>query len=164
MTSAAGSSEPGASPETELQRLERNWAEILQELRVLQTGTQILTGFLLAMAFQQRFTTLSRVQLVTYLTLVALSVFAAVLALAPVALHRALFRHHAKVFLVRAANVILRVALVVVGVTLSGIVLLIFDVVVSPTAGIVAGSITAAVCLTAWLAIPVVARIRDPDF
>jgi hypothetical protein len=150
--------------ETELQRLERNWGEILQELRVLQTGTQILTGFLLAMAFQQRFTTLSGVQLVTYLTLVALSVFAAVLALAPVALHRALFRRHAKVFLVRAANIILRVALVVVGVTLSGIILLIFDVVVSPTAGIVAGSITAAVCLVAWLAIPVIARLRDPDF
>ncbi|MDP9027785.1 MAG: DUF6328 family protein [Actinomycetota bacterium] len=154
----------GISSESELQRLERNWAEILQELRVLQTGTQILTGFLLAMAFQQRFTTLSGVQLVTYLTLVALSVLAAVLALTPVALHRALFRRHAKLFLVRAANVILRIALVVVGVTLSGIVLLIFDVVVSPRAGIVAGTITAVVCLAAWLAVPVIARLRDPDF
>jgi hypothetical protein len=164
MTSTTESADPGAEPETQLQRLERNWGEILQELRVLQTGTQILTGFLLAMAFQQRFTTLSAVQLVTYLTLVALSVLAAVLALAPVALHRALFRRHAKVFLVRAANTILRVALVVVGVTLSGIILLIFDVVVSPTAGIIAGSITAVVCLAAWLAIPVIARLRDPDF
>jgi len=151
-------------PETELQRLERNWAEILQELRVLQTGTQILTGFLLAMAFQQRFTTLTRWQLLVYLTLVALSVLAAVLALTPVALHRALFRRHAKLFLVRAANTILRLALVVVGVTLSGIVLLIFDVVMGEAAGLVAGSVTAVVCLTAWLALPLVARLRDPDF
>lgn len=163
MTSTDPDPDPDPDPETELQRLERNWAEILQELRVLQTGTQIITGFLLAMAFQQRFTTLSGVQLVIYLTLVALSVLAAVLALAPVALHRALFRRHAKVFLVRAANLILRIALVVVGITLSGIVLLIFDVVVGQTAGIVAGAITAVVCAIGWLAIPVVARVRDPD-
>ena len=158
------SPDSGVEPETELQRLERNWGEILQELRVLQTGTQILTGFLLAVAFQQRFTSLTRWQLVVYLTLVALSVLAAVLALTPVALHRALFRRHAKLFLVRAANTILRLALVVVGVTLSGSVLLIFDVVVSATAGLVAGSVTAVVCLAAWLALPLVARLRDPDF
>ena len=41
--------------ETETERLDRNWTEILQELRVIQTGTQILTGFLLTLAFQQRF-------------------------------------------------------------------------------------------------------------
>ena len=42
-------------PETPAQRADRNWNEILQELRVLQTGTQILTGFLLALAFQPSF-------------------------------------------------------------------------------------------------------------
>ena len=41
--------------ETPTQRADRNWGEVLQELRVLQTGTQILTGFLLALAFQQTF-------------------------------------------------------------------------------------------------------------
>ena len=41
--------------ETLDERMDRNWNEMLQELRVTQTGTQILTGFLLAIAFQNRF-------------------------------------------------------------------------------------------------------------
>ncbi|WP_261869236.1 DUF6328 family protein, partial [Mycobacterium marinum] len=41
--------------ETELERLDRNWTSLLQELRVVQTGVQLLTGFLLMLPFQQRF-------------------------------------------------------------------------------------------------------------
>jgi hypothetical protein len=149
--------------EVDVHRLERNWSEILQELRVLQTGTQIITGFLLAMAFQQRFVTLSPFDVVVYLTLVAFSIVAAVLALAPVALHRALFRRHAKVFLVRAANRILRVALVVVAITLSGIALLIFDVVVGHVAGVIAGIAVLLLCGAAWMALPLAARIRQDE-
>ena len=44
--------------ETEAQRLDRNWSSLLQELRVAQTGVQLLTGFLLTLPFQQRFTQL----------------------------------------------------------------------------------------------------------
>ena len=40
--------------ETEVQRLDRNWNSLLQELRVVQTGVQLLTGFLLTLPFQQR--------------------------------------------------------------------------------------------------------------
>jgi len=43
------------------ERMDRNWNEILQELRVTQTGTQIFTGFLLTIAFQQRFGDLTTV-------------------------------------------------------------------------------------------------------
>ncbi len=146
--------------ETLTEQLDRNWSEILQELRVLQTGTQILTGFLLAMAFQQRFASLNAFELIVYLTLVAFSVLATVLALVPVAMHRALFHQHAKLFLVDAANRILRLALIVVGITLSGIILLIFEVVIGVQAGVTAGAITALVCLGAWLALPMVARRR----
>jgi len=59
--------------ETQAERLDRNWNEILQELRVVQTGTQILTGFLLTVAFQQRFEDLDRFQVTVYLVLVALA-------------------------------------------------------------------------------------------
>jgi hypothetical protein len=156
---------PGGAPgdgrdETDTERLDRNWSEILQELRVMQTGTQILTGFLLAIAFQQRFTTLSGAQIGVYLTLVALSALATVLALAPVAIHRALFHQHVKFFIVRVANVLLRIALVVIAITLSGTTLLIFDVVVGRTAGIVAGAVTIVLCAAAWLALPRFARVK----
>ena len=42
--------------ESAADRLDRNWNELLQELRVMQTGVQILSGFLLTVPFQQRFT------------------------------------------------------------------------------------------------------------
>ncbi len=45
--------------ETETQRLDRNWSNLLQELRVVQTSVQLLTGFLLTLPFQQRFEELS---------------------------------------------------------------------------------------------------------
>ena len=55
--------EAGEHLETETERIERNWAELLQELRVTQTGVQILTGFLLTLAFQARFADLEGFQI-----------------------------------------------------------------------------------------------------
>src|SRR3954453_3480738 len=82
--------------ETANQRADRNWNELLQELRVTQTGTQILTGFLLTIPFQQRFAKLDSYQENLYLVLVLLAVPATILFVAPVALHRVLFRRRMK--------------------------------------------------------------------
>lgn len=73
-------------------RITRNWAELLQELRVTQTGVQVLTGFLLTVPFSNRFTHLSELQLVTYLCIVLGAITATALLVAPVAFHRMLFR------------------------------------------------------------------------
>lgn len=82
--------------ETVNQRMDRNWSELLQELRVTQTGTQILTGFLLAIAFQPRFVELDRFQTMVYAVLVGIAVLATLLALVPVSLHRSHFRRRLK--------------------------------------------------------------------
>lgn len=140
--------------ETEQERNDRNWTEILQELRVIQTGTQILTGFLLTLPFQQRFTDLEQYEVTTYLVLVVVAVLATLLALAPVALHRALFRRKAKGEIVLVANRLLKVTLLAVALTLTGTAMLIFDVVVGRTAGLVAGSIAVVLITAAWLALP----------
>jgi hypothetical protein len=146
--------------ETEMERSDRNWTEILQELRVIQTGTQILTGFLLTLAFQQRFTDLDTYQVNTYLALVVAAVLATSLAISPVALHRALFRRRAKDTIVRIANFMLKATLAAVGITLAGTAMLIFDVVVSRGAGLVAGIGALVIVALAWLAMPSVVR-RD---
>src|SRR5689334_19894510 len=92
-TESERDADPGdGRDETEAERLDRNWTEMLQELRVTQTGTQILTGFLLTIPFQQRFAELDDTQRGIYLVLVAFAALATILALAPVSLHRALFR------------------------------------------------------------------------
>lgn len=144
--------------ESEAERVERNWNEILQELRVIQTGTQILTGFLLALAFQPRFTELGQQEVTIYLVLVAVSVIATVLALAPVSLHRALFRKRAKPEIVRLAHRLLMLTLVAVAFTLAGTTVLIFDVVIGPTAGLIAGGTALVVIAAAWLLMPALVR------
>ncbi|MGN7188377.1 DUF6328 family protein [Microbacterium enclense] len=147
-------------PETPAQRADRNWNEILQELRVLQTGTQILTGFLLALAFQPSFADLDGGQRVLYLTLIGLSALSAVVALAPVALHRAVFGRQVKPELVRVAHEALRGALALVSLLLVGVVVFVFDVVVSLGAAVTAGVVLGVIILVLWIVVPLFVRRR----
>lgn len=151
---------PSRDDETESERLDRNWAELLQELRVTQTGTQIFTGFLLTIPFQQRFGDLTTAQISIYLVLVGFSTLATVLAIAPVSLHRALFRQGAKPRIVRTANLLLIGALAAVALTLTGTALLIFDVVLGHPAGITAGVVTFVVTSKIWAGLPALNRQR----
>lgn len=151
---------PGADrDETESERLDRNWGEILQELRVVQTGTQILTGFLLAIAFQQRFEDLDGYQVAVYLVLVCMAALATLLALTPVSMHRALFRQRAKDELVETGNRLLIATLVAVLLTLAGTAMLIFDMVVGNGAGAVVGGIVLVLGIVLWFALPAFRRI-----
>jgi hypothetical protein len=158
-----GTARPGQTyerDETESERLDRNWNEILQELRVTQTGTQILTGFLLTVAFQSRFTDLDQVQVDLYLALVAGAIFTTALGLSPVSLHRHLFRRRAKDQIVTLANRILQLTLIGVALVLTGTIALIFDVVAGRAAGIIVGAVTLVIVATLWLVLPVLRR-RD---
>lgn len=154
------SADPLASTETRAERVERNWTEILQELRVIQTGTQILTGFLLTLAFQPRFVQLDEYQHDLYLGLVVAAALVTVLGLTPVSLHRVLFRRNAKELIVQVANRLLKLTLAGVGITLTGTLVLIFDVVLGRTAGLVAGAIALVVLVAAWIAVPELVRRR----
>ncbi|MBS3177415.1 MULTISPECIES: DUF6328 family protein [unclassified Pseudoclavibacter] len=136
--------------ETPNERYDRNWNELMQEFRVLQTGTQIMAGFLLTLPFQQRFTELGTFDHVLYLCLVIFAVVVTLLALAPVMLHRVLFQERAKAQLVHAGSVILLVCLVAATLLFVGIVLFVFDFVVSPTAGLWAGGGIAVLAVLLW--------------
>lgn len=140
--------------ETVEERADRNWAEILQELRVIQTGTQVFSGFLLAVVFQQRFAQLGSFDVVVYSVLVALAAVSTMLGLACVALHRTRFRHHDKAAVVTVANRMLRVMLVAVALLTVGVVLLIFDVVLGLVAGIVAGAVAAVLAIVLMAIVP----------
>lgn len=139
-------------------RVERNWNELLQELRVTQTGVQILTGFLLTLPFTQRFTTLDGEQRLIYLATIMGSVAATGLIVAPVAFHRLLFHQQQRSWLVEAANVMAKAGLVMLAVTTSGVILLVFDVVVSRGAAYVAAVATLGSLMAVWAGIPLVAH------
>ena len=146
--------------ESSNQRLDRNWQEMLQELRVMQTGIQILTGFLLTLPFQSRFTELDDVQVIVYLCLVCLSAPITALVLSSVNLHRVLFGLRVKATLVRHTAVIIRTTIALVGLVLAGTAWLIFDLVVGRAAGlVVAGSILLVVLLL-WVVYPLALRRR----
>ena len=146
--------------ESPSERADRNWNEVLQELRVLQTGTQILTGFLLALAFQPAFSELNDGQRALYLTLVVLSALSSIVALAPVALHRILFQRRAKPQVVTYGHAALITALVTVSVLLVGVVGFVFDVVVDRSAAVVASVALTGVILALWVVAPVTIRAR----
>src|SRR5699024_6061602 len=124
-------------------RLDRNWNELLQEIRVLQTGSQILAAFLIVLPFQSRFEELDRFQTGWYLGLVALAMLIVALLLTPVAIHRHLFRRRVKDEMVRAANLLLRSALMLLGLLLTGVSVFIADFVVSRAVALGTGVVMA---------------------
>ena len=122
---------------------------------------QILTGFLLTVPFTQRFVDLTQLQKNVYLAVLCGAVLATGLIIAPVAFHRTLFRQGEKEWLVHAANWSARGGLAALALTMSGVVFLVFDVVISRTASIVAGSVAAVFFALLWAAFPLLRRNDD---
>src|SRR3954469_5349683 len=110
--------------------LNRNWDELMQELRAAQTGVQILTGFLLTVPFANRFSALTSAQRWLYMAVLAGAITATCLILAPVAFHRLLFRQRRRLLLVETANRLALAGLAALLLTVCGMVFLVTDVVI----------------------------------
>ncbi|MDQ1056632.1 tellurite resistance protein TehA-like permease [Arthrobacter globiformis] len=141
--------------ETREEQLDRNWMELIQELRVLQTGVQILAGFLLTLPFQQRFETLDDFQVTLYLVNVALAALTTAFILLPVSVHRRLFRKRLKATLVASADNITKIALGGVAALSVGTAALVFDVTAGRTVGLTAGGVLLAVLAILLAYVPV---------
>jgi hypothetical protein len=124
-----------ARNETATERLDRNWGDLIQELRVLQTGVQFLTGFLLTLPFQQKFGQLSGAQVALYLCTVSASIGATAFLQAPVSVHRALFRRHRRRATVLLAHRLSIVGMILLACAVVGVASLIFDVLKEPGPG-----------------------------
>ena len=86
------------------ERLEREHNELLQELRSLIPGAQVLFGFLLAISFTQQFVDLGDVERYVYYGTLLATAVALVLYMAPAAHHRLRFREGDKDYMLRKAN------------------------------------------------------------
>lgn len=146
--------------ETALERDDRNWNELLQELRVSQTGVQLLTGLLLTLPFQDRFWSLNSAQQRIYLGIVTLAIASTVFLVAPVSLHRILFHLGEKSWLVAHGNTAAHCGLACLAAALTGAVWLIFDVVVGSPQSLVAGAVAGAAFFAAWWVMPLTRRLR----
>ncbi|MEV6346574.1 DUF6328 family protein [Actinoplanes sp. NPDC051851] len=147
-----------SSHETEKQRWDRNFADLLQELRVAQTGIQILFAFLLTIPFANGFPKTTDLQRDVYLVALISAAFAAALIISPVAFHRALFRQGRKPELVRYAHRMATAGLAFMLVSMVSSVLLITDYVLDLRWAIVVAVVTGGWFLTFWALLPFVHR------
>jgi hypothetical protein len=139
-----------ARTETALERSDRHLAELLQEVRVAQTGVQVLFGFLLTVPFTARFATLGGGERVLYFATLCVAGAAAMLLIAPSAQHRVLFRCGDKEHIVRMANRYAIAGLGCVAVAMVGALMFVADVILgSPMAGLT-GAIAGAGALWCW--------------
>lgn len=138
--------------ETPEERLDRKWGDLLQELRVMQTGAQLTTGFLLTLPFQSSFQDLDDFATGLYLALVLLAAVTTALVMGPVAIHRRLSGRHVKERLVASAHRLVYAVLACIALLVTGMVMLIFDVVVDRTWAAVAAAVIA-VLLTGLLVV-----------
>ncbi len=153
-TVAVGRTDEGRA-EGPLERADRNMSELLQELRVAQTGVQILFAFLLTMSFQPRFADIDVIQRWTYVVTLLLSVVTAGLLVAPAAVHRVTFRRGVKIETVELGHRLFTAGLATLALTLSGAVLLVLDVAVGRWFAVPTTVAVLALLVGLWFVLPI---------
>jgi uncharacterized protein DUF6328 len=144
--------------ETDLERCDRNLVELLQEVRVVQTGVQVLFAFLLTAPLTPVFQRLDGARRAEYFVTLSLSATAAVLLIAPTAYHRLLFRWGDKEFLVLVANRLTLAGLVAVGLSMVGAMVFVADVLFAGWAAALVGVVAANTCVALWALLPLLRR------
>jgi hypothetical protein len=136
------------------ERLDRKWNDQLQELRVMQTGAQLTSGFLLTLPFQSGFGDLESFQRGIYLALVFLAATTLLLVMTPVAVHRRISGQDVKERLVHTAHWALVGVLLCVSSLVVGMTTLIVDVVVGRAAGLSVGAVFALAAVVLLVVVP----------
>jgi hypothetical protein len=150
-TSPPPDAERGESP---LERLDRNTVELLNELRVAATGIQVLFGFLLVVPFNARFPRLSHFERDLYIAALVCVTISTIMLIAPGVMHRMLFRHGQKAFLVEMGTRLMVIASVFLCVGLTTIVLLVSDLVIGIGGAVVLAALVGTLTLSLWFAVP----------
>jgi hypothetical protein len=147
----------GQTPE---EVLDRNLAELLQEMRVAITGVQILFAFLLTLPFSARFDELGAFGTTVYAVTLLSTATATLVLIAPVSFHRTLFRQGRKEQLVAFADGALLVGLALLLLGNAAAVLLVLDVVLGRWPAVVCCAFVVVLGVVAWYLVPL--RQRRP--
>ena len=142
------------SKESEKQRWQRNFADLLQELRVAQTGVQILFAFLLTLPFSNGFGRTTEFQRDVYILALLTAAASAAMIISPVAFHRALFRQGRKPELVRFAHRMATGGLFFMLIAMVSSVLLVTDFVLDRPIAFLLSALTGLWFLTFWAILP----------
>jgi hypothetical protein len=140
--------------ETEYERFDRNLIELLQEVRVVQTGVQVMFAFLLTVPFSSRFDEITGFQRGAYFAALVGAAAASVLLIAPTAIHRILFRLGQKEYMVEVSNRLALGGLLSTAVAMIAVMLLVSDVMFGSGAAVAIAVATAAAFVGVWAALP----------
>jgi O-antigen/teichoic acid export membrane protein len=153
----------GRRQESATARINRNFGELLQELRVAQTGVQILFAFLLTLPFTSYFPKVGEVGRVTYIVTIVAAASAAGLLIAPVAYHRRVFRKGRKPEVVVIADRLAQAGLGALLVAVIGALFLATDVVLGTLGAVLITGLVALLYVLVWYVLPVVnpSRLRS---
>jgi hypothetical protein len=146
--------------ETEEERLDRNFGELLNELRVALPGVQVLFAFLLGVPFTQRFTALASYQQDIYFGTLICAAAATAFLIAPSAQHRIEFRLQDKRHIVFLANRLAIVGLSFLALAMTGVVLLVTDFIFGAFATTIATGMTALLFALLWYILPLRRRLK----
>lgn len=156
---------PSGRDEDEKERLDRNLGELLQELRVALPGVQVLFAFLLTVPFQQGFAKITPFQEKVYFACLLLTAVSASLLISPTAYHRMTFRMQQKRHLLFLANKFAIAGLACVALAMTGVVVLVTDLLFGAFATAVVGTLTFLMFALLWFVMPAHRRLtlRDPE-
>ena len=140
--------------ETPAERADRNFDDILQELRVTQTGVQVLFSLLLTVPFTQRFEKVTTFQKDVYFVALLLAAATVVCLVAPVSVHRLLFQTGEKPWVVKVSSRLAMTGLVLLCLTLTAVLLFVTDVLFDGTAAVVTATVFVAATVTLWFVPP----------
>ena len=159
MTKSGAVNEVSGRPETEAERLDRNFNELLQELRVAQAGTQILFAFLLTVAFTPYIQGAAAFEHRLLAATLVLAALATVLLIAPVPLHRMMFRQQMKGTIVEVSARLASAGLVLLLLAMLGGCLLALDALLDRTTAYLVTAGVAVWFAEFWLLLPVGLRV-----
>ncbi len=155
---------PSGRRESEDERLDRNLGELLQELRVALPGVQVLFAFLLAVPFQQHFTSISEFDKNAYFATLLLTALSAALLIAPSAYHRLTFRYQQKARLVFIANRLSIAGLAVLALAMTCAIMLVTNVLFGTVATTVVTTVLVlAMFALLWAVLPLKRRLKYRD-
>lgn len=135
-------------------RLDRELNELLQELRVVQGGVLLIVGFLLVIAFSNRFVSVTEFQKVVYYLTLIVTGLAAIVVVGPVVHHRMAFRKHDKESVIVRGNLQVLIAIGLAGLSILGILVLVTDLLFPAWVTWTMGLLTLAVVGVLWIVVP----------
>lgn len=147
--------------ENEKDRLDREVSELLQELRVILPGVQVLFAFLLTLPFSQRFEDVTQLQKAVYYATLLCTALATAMLIAPSAQHRLSWRRHTRKHRLEIANRLAILGSVLLTLATCGAIFVISDVLFGIPASIGFTVSTGGIFVWLWYGIPILRRLRD---